>query len=423
MRRILSILILTALVIAAAWYVAGITGTVTADIGQTTITLATPIAALALAIGFVVLYALLRLLSGLVGLPSAIGRRRAVRQRRGGDLAVTRTLIALAAGDTGDARREAQRARRLLGETPQTLLLAAEAGRLSGREGEAEEAFRTLAARPDAAFLGYRGLMRQAMEREDWTEAAALARQAEEAHPGAAWLRGERGQLAVRTGNWSEALALADADAPKAALATAAADAEANPSQGLRLARQAWAEQPGVPSALAYARRLREAGKEPKAQEVLRATWARSPHPEVAAFALAMTDEKLARAQAAKRLAQENPDDPESHLLLAQTSQEAGLTGEARHQAEAASLAGMNDRRLWTLRAQIDEGDPEASRAALHRAATAAPDPVWRCTACGTQQAGWRAACTHCGRVGTIGWSASMPASPAPSGPLLAHAP
>jgi HemY protein len=422
MLRILSILILTALVVALAWYVAGITGSVTAEIGDTTITLSTPFAILALAVAFLVLYAVFRLIALLLGLPRAIARRRAARQRRGGDLAVTRTLIALAAGDTGDARREAQRARKLLGETPQTLLLAAEAGRLGGREGEAEEAFRTLAARPDAAFLGYRGLLRQAMERQDWIEAAALARKAEEAHPGASWLRGERGQLAVRTGNWSEALALADADAPKAALATAAADAEHNPAQGLRLARQAWAEQPGVPSALAYARRLREAGKEAKAQEVLRSTWARSPHPELAAFALAPTEDKLARAQAAKRLAQENPESAESRLLLAQTAHDAGLADEARREADAAALAGLDDRRLWELRARIDEADPDASRAALQRAASASPPPVWRCTACGTPSAGWRGACTNCGRVGTIGWSASMPAT-ASSGPMITHAP
>src|SRR5439155_24956275 len=174
-----------------------------------------------------------------------------------GDVAVTRTLLALAAGERGDARREASRARRLLGDTPQTLLLAAEAGRLAGRDDEAQTAFRALAARQDAAFLGLRGLLRQAIEREDWAEAAALARQAEDVQPGAAWLRHERARLAVRAGNWSDALALADAEAPKAALAAAAAEAEPDASRALRLAKQAWQDDPSLPSAaLAYATRL-----------------------------------------------------------------------------------------------------------------------------------------------------------------------
>src|SRR5580704_10833659 len=106
------------------------------------------------------------------------------------------------------------------------------------------------------------GLLRNAIEHEDWSEATALARQAETVQPGAAWLRHERARLAVRAGNWSEALALADADAPKAALAAAAAEAEPDASRAMRLARQAWQDDPSLPSAaLAYASRLRAAGR------------------------------------------------------------------------------------------------------------------------------------------------------------------
>ena len=289
-------------------------------------------------------------------LPETVRRWRTGRRRQSGDLAVTRTLVALAAGDTGDARREAARARRLLGDTPQVLLLAAEAGRLSGRESEAEAAFRALAEREESAFLGLRGLLRQAMARKDWEQAAVLARQAEAAHPGAAWLRGERSQLAMRVGSWSEALALADPDAPKAALATAAAQAETDPTHGLRLAKQAWTEDPSLaPAALAYARRLRDAGRESRAQDVLRKTWSAAPHPDIGEMALAPHTDPLARVQEAKRLAQENPDHPETHLLLAQASLGAGLIGEARHQAEAARAAGLNDRRLWMLLADLEE--------------------------------------------------------------------
>ncbi|MBV9686689.1 MAG: heme biosynthesis protein HemY, partial [Alphaproteobacteria bacterium] len=106
-----------------------------------------------------------------------------------------------------------------------------------------------------------------------------------------------------------------------------------------------------------------------------------------------------------------NPDSPESHFLLAQTSLAAGLTGEARHQAEAAQKAGMNERRLWMLLADIAEaehGDSEeghaAQRDALRQAALAEPDPEWRCTECGTPQPEWRAACPACGAVDSIKW-------------------
>ena len=72
----------------------------------------------------------------------------------------------------------------------------------------------------DARDIAQRGLLRRAIEQQDWKAAANLARQAEAVQPGATWLRQERARLAVRAGNWADALTLADPNMPKAALAT-----------------------------------------------------------------------------------------------------------------------------------------------------------------------------------------------------------
>ncbi len=417
MRRILLVLVACVVVLAVAWALAGLPGRLTFEVGDTTVEATAPIAALAAVVAFAVVYAVLRVLGALVRTPRAIGRARAARRRRLGELAITRTLLALAAGEKGDARREAARSRRLLGATPQTLLLTAEAGRLAGRDDEAESAFRTLAESKDAAFLGYRGLLRQAIAREDWAEAAVLARQAEAAHPGAAWLRQERARLAIQAGNWAEALELADTNAPKAALAAAAAQAEPDSSRALRLARDAWKYDPTLPpAALAYAERLRAAGREGRAQAVLRESWLLLPHPDLAAAALAPLTDKLARAKAAQALTSRNPEQPESRLLVARTALDAGLTGEARHQVEAARAAGVDSRRLWLLLAEIEEeerGDTEAGRLAqrdaLRRAAGAEPDAGWRCSHCHTPQAHWHAACPACGTAGGLAWVVPTP--------------
>jgi HemY protein len=424
MRRVLLILIVAAVVVAIAWYLAGLPGTVTAQIGGVTVQAAVSVVAVGLLAALVALLILFRLIGALIRLPRVLRARRAAARRAAGDVATTRALVALAAGETGDARREADRARRLLGDTPQTLLLAAEAGRLAGRSDEAEAAFRALAARRDAAFLGYRGLLRAAVEREDWTDAARLAREAEAAHPGAVWLREERARLAIRTASWTEALAMANADAPKAALAAAAANAETDPGRALRLARQAWKEDPGlVAAALAYARRLRESGRDRRAQAVIRQSWAVAPHPDLADFALAPVMDKLARVQAAQSLTKSNPNHPETHLLLARTALEAGLLGEARRHAEAARDGGLNQRRLWLLLARIEEeehGETEegrlAQREALRHAATADPDPAWHCTACHASQSIWHPACPACGAAGTLRWG------PGPTRPELTPA-
>jgi len=420
MRRVLLVLLVAGLVLALAWALAGLPGRISGEVGDFSFEAATPVVALGLLLLFIVFYALFRLIGAAIRLPRTLRDRQAARRRRAGDVAVTRALLALAAGEQGDARREASRSRRMLGDTPQTLLLAAQAGRLAGRDDEAETNFRALAARDDAAFLGLRGLLRQAIEREDWVEAAALARQAEAVQPGAAWLRHERARLAVRAGDWSDALALADADAPKAALATAAADAEADPTRALRLAKQAWQDDPSLaPAALAYAGRLRASGKESRALAAIRHSWSIAAHPDLATFALAPVGDGLGRMQGAQRLTEANPEHAESRLLLARTALEAGLTGEARRHAEAAAAAGVNQRRLWLLLAEIEEaegGDTEegrlAQRDALRHAATADPDPQWRCEACHTAHATWHPSCPDCFTVGSLRWSTQPVAAP-----------
>lgn len=419
MRRVLYFLLTAAIVLAVVWFVAGLPGRITAQIGDTTVEAATPVAALGLALTLAVVFLLLRLIGGLIRLPWHLDRWRSARQRRLGDVAVTRALLALAAGQKADARREAHRARRMLGDTPQTLLLAAEAGRLAGRDDEAEAVFRRLAERDDAAFLGYRGLLRQAIARDDWAEAAVLARQAEAVQPGADWLRGERIRLAIRVGNWAEATALADGAASRGALAAAASKSEPDRARALKLARLAWKDDPALaPAALAYAEKLRADGRESRALAVVRHTWALAPHPDLAAFALAPSSDTLSRVKAAQRLTEANPAHSESRLLLARTSLEAGLAGEARRQAEAARDAGVNQRRLWLLLADIeahDHADTEAGRAAqreaLRRAAMADPDPQWHCTVCRVAATAWQAACPNCGSPGGLQWSADAPAS------------
>jgi HemY protein len=412
MHRVLAVLLIAIAAVAVAWALASLPGRITADVGSITVEAPTSVVTLGLLLLFALLYAAFRALGALFRLPRNLGRRQAERRRRTGDAAVTRTLLALAAGETGDARREASRARRLLGDTPATLLLAAEAGRIAGRADEAETAFRTLAERDDAAFLGLRGLLRQAIEREDWPEAAALARRAERVEPGAAWLRRERARLAVRSGQWSDALALADADAPKVALATAAAEVATDPGRALNLAKKAWREDPSLaPATLAYATRLRAAGREARALAAVRHSWAIAPHPDLANFALAPVSEPLQRLQAAQRLTEANPEHAESRLLLARTALEAGLTGEARRHAEAAVAAGVNQRRLWLLLAEIEEAEGSdtesarlAQRQALRRAATADPDPAWHCEVCHTVHAAWHPSCPDCFAVGSLRW-------------------
>ena len=415
MRAVLLFTLAAALCVAVGWWVADLPGNVSATIGTTTLKASAPVALTLAALLFGALYVLFRLVGLAIRAPRLLRRRRRDSDRRRGDGAVSRALVALAANDADAARQEAARSRTLLGDTPLTLLLAAQASRQAGRDDEAREMFKLLAARPDAKLLGLRGLLRQAAARQDWTEAAALAQQAEAAHPGAAWLTEERRNLALKTGQWREALRLtppargdgADPGA-RAALGVAAAEHEPDADAALRLAKQAWEADPTLaPAALAYVKRLRAIKREKVARDVLRRSWGARPHPDLAEAYLAPIADKMARVRSVQGLVAANPSDPDSLLLRARVALEAGLTGQARQHAEAAKKAGFDGRRLWTLLADIAaaDGDAEAGQAAMRAMPHARPDPAWRCLACGASHPEWQAVCDGCGTPGRVDWT------------------
>jgi HemY protein len=407
MRLVLGLIALTAAAVGAGWWLQHLTGNLSLSIGTLQVQTPLSVAIIALIVIVIAAYLLLRLLATIFHLPGAFRARGHHSRRRRGDAAVTDTLIALAAREPGDAKREAARARRLLGDTPQTLLLAAYAGSIAGDTGEAEAAFEKLAERNDAAFLGLRGLLRLAVDRGDLPRALELAREAEKAQPGAAWLREERTHLAVLTNDWHEALQLTANGPPRAAIAAAAAEKETDPNTARKIAKQAWKQDPSLPAAaIAYARRLREAGREKSAQDVLRRTWAVNPHPEIADIALAPGVDKMERLKIGTALVHDSPDHPESRLLLGRLALEAGDTAAASRHAQVATSAGLNQRRLHMLHADIAEADGREpdQRHALRLAATADADPSWRCTSCGATHDQWWPACPVCHAVGKISW-------------------
>lgn len=414
MRRALFLLIVLAAGVALALWLAELGGTVQIQVQDTWIGLSFPVALLILALAFAVLYAILSFIGWLRRLPARMRERRAARHRVEGDAAVTRALVALAAGTPEQARLEVRRARQHLGDTPQTLLLTAEAERLAGREAAATDAFKALADREDARFLGLRGLLRQAIARHDWPAAQRLAREAEAAQPGAAWVREERAQLALHTRDWREALALSPPEAPRAALALAAAGQEEDEAKAAELERQAFNADPGfAPAAIAHARRQRAGGSPRRAKATLEQAWTAAPHPDLGAAYLEDLEDPLTRVKAVEELTRRNHVDPESRLLMARVALEAGLTGRARGELEALVAApGAADRRAFLLLAELEEaehGDTPEARAAqarwLREAANARPEPRWRCTHCGTDHRAWGPVCEACQTVGHIVWA------------------
>ena len=343
-------------------------------------------AALVLAAIAALLY---RLWSEVLRAPRVMKRYRQDRRQRLGFEALSRGLVAVAAGDAEAARRQARRAQTLLDGQPLTMLLSAQAAQLQGDEPSASRFFAAMRERGETEFLGVRGLLAQAIRREDYDEALRLADRAYRINPKSEWAVATLYDLQKRTGHWTEAQAMLQRDTARQVvgqdeLSRERADlllrqSEEQPADtALTLAKRAYDSDPAYPPAtVRYARLLIGAGRHHRAARSIERTWARNPDPELAAlYAEAQqAHDAMTKVKAAKQLAATNPDHLESRIAVAMAALEARLWGVARSNLEA--ITGDDaPPRICRLMAELEEaehGDLARARQWLMRATGDAP--------------------------------------------------
>jgi HemY protein len=362
-----------------------------------------------------------------LGFPGAWLRRRRERRRRAGYRALTRGMVAVAAGDAREAERFARRADHLLAEPPLTLLLSAQVAQLSGDETAARRFFMAMLDRPETEFLGLRGLFNQAQRAGDGGAALRLAERAKALRPHTPWVVESLFALQARAARW-EAARDTLADAIKRRLLPAArarhhqgvivyelsraAEQRGDRRQAVALAARAQSLAPDLAApACRHARLLLALGRPRPAAKAIERAWRTAAHPDLARAyaALDPAEPALARLRRCERLAAQNPGARESRLMLAEAALDARLWGEARRhleELERADPAGPT-RRVCALIARLEEGEnavPARVRAWLDRAVGAAPDPRYICAACGGESLEWQARCRHCGGFDTLAW-------------------
>lgn len=369
-----------------------------------------------------------RFLVWLIHAPAAMRERRIESRRRRGYEALTRGLVAVAAGDAADAKKLAKRTTALLDEPPLTLLLAAQAAQLDGDEALARRHFEALAAHPESEFLGVRGLLVLAKRRGDDREALVLANRAARLRPDSPWVLNELFALQARSANWQAAeRTLTDAvkrrvigggDARRRRAVVLYEQAQAANDNGeakraLDLARKAHEAVPDfVPATVLEARLLAVSGQGRKARKILEESWSRSPHPELAAAYLdldpaAGPDQRLKQME---RLASFQPEHEESRLAVAQAAIAAQEWETAQAQLSALApdapdrLPGARACRLFAELAEKAGGDSETARQWLKRAAGAPADVAWQCETCGRRSPAWMAHCPECGSFDSFRW-------------------
>lgn len=359
--------------------------------------------------------------------PAVIGSAFERGRRRKGYLALSRGMVAIAAGDAREAAKNAKRARGLLSDPPLTLLLEAQAAQLNGDERAAEKFFTRMLDDEDMAFLGLRGLYNQALAGGQRDEALQLARRAAAMRPKSEWAAKAVFDLETKSGNWLAAeadiktmqrrrlITTEESRRQRAVLErmqSADAADKGETETALAHAKKAFDLAPGfVPAAHHYAGLLARQGKSKKAQGVIEKAWKQTPHADLAALygEAATTADPVAHLRRMERLGALNPYHPETHLALARAAVAASLWGEARRHLktlglddETSSPLGSEDvdARAFHLMADVLTGEGAAMdrvRPWLSAAADAPRGPTWVCQGCGNTLSDWTALCARCG--------------------------
>ena len=370
----------------------------------------------------IVLAIALALVRFLVTLPGTIGRHSRKRRIDKGHIALSRGLVAVAAGDTASARRHAGDAERLLRHDPLVLLLKAQSAQAAGNRDGAEAAFREMAERSDTRILGLRGLYLEARRRGDPLSAREHAQEAARIAPAIAWANDAVLEGHSADGDWMAGVRLierrsslglvdkATSKRQRAVLLTADAQSRetTDPAGALQAAEQAAKLAPDLVPAAALAARLSSAqGDLKRAAKLIETAWSSMPHPELAAayLNLRLGDSAIDRLRRAETLARLSSWSWESRLAIARAAIDARDLPRARDALRPILDDGSRPTvRLCLTVAEIESrsGNAGATREWLARAAHAPRDKAWIADGVVSEQ--WAPVSPVTGRIDAFVW-------------------
>ncbi len=430
LRVLFLFLLLVVLAVLAAW-LAESPGTVTLEWRGYRIDTSVPVMIVGAILLFLVgagLYQIWRLIRRT---PRRIREKHEMRRREAGYMALTRGMVALAAGDTIEAKDQARRASEILGRPPGALLIGAQAAQIEGKPQTARRYYEAMLESREGQLIGLRGLVGLAEQEGNLAEAISLAEKAREIAPRQPWILTRLFHLQIGARRWEDAEATLSAarksravgetlgardDAVVLIQLSLMAERKGNRAQALDHARKAHKLAPELlPAVLQFGALLLADGQRRKARRVVEDGWRAAPHPDLARLYRSIVDgdDAVARLRAMEKLGEIAPEARESQLALARAALDARLWGEARrHLKEGIDAAEADDRepdaafcRLQAELEQAEHGDASGARDWLSRAATAPPEPAWICNDCGATAREWSALCGHCGTFDALRWT------------------
>lgn len=367
-----------------------------------------------------------RLFATFVKSPAGFSSFLAARKRRKGYEALSRGLVAIAAGDAREGTVYAAQARKLLDEPAMTLLLAAQAAQLNGDAKGASDLFEEMRGHSETEFLGLRGLYVQADREGDKAAARSYAEKAFHLRPKTRWAAEAAFSRQAADSDFAAATETLDkmllaklvtrdvARRRRAVLLTAEAMAlsaiEGSAERARTLASEAAELEPQfAPSVALAARLLASDGQTRKAARIIERAWAGAPHPMLADAYLTLdeTEGAFDRLRRVKGLTARKPGAGESQIVLARAALAARDFETARSALEPL-IADNPSQIVCELMAELEAGSSslaiakDAARAWLTRALHAPLDACW--VAPGYQSDEWVAVVPDTGAFDALHW-------------------
>lgn len=381
---------------------------------------------------FFVLLTLYRLIKAILSAPKKVMAYSQASQRKKSFRALTRGLVAVAAGDAKTATHYSKQTKNLWPDLKGLpLLLEAQAAQLRGENGLAQNRFERMLADKDSAFLGVRGLMNEAIKSGDFSRALDFARQAEKQHPKKPWVIRCVYELEIKNRKWRDALRTNQKakkfkvyDANRLVSDRVAiylyhhdkAVVKGDVKIAISEVEKAYKLDPSfVPTVTRYCTLLIQAGKSKKAIRLIEKIWEDMPHPDLAKIwidlAPAPKGKSPEKDQAktiawAEKLVALKPDSAEGQMTAARVAMDYGLWGEAKAYLTVAEkiYPSVQLYRLQTIVEQNSTHNEEAMHQLMERASKALPDKQWICQQTGIIYADWSAITKPHGAFNTMIW-------------------
>lgn len=377
---------------------------------------------------FLVFIGIFQIFSFIWNIPKRFSEYRQDRKVQVGLKALTKALVALAAGDGRLAMRYAASAKSNIPNSPLSDFFTAKASELTGNEDEAKAYLQELSNHPETSLIGIKGLIAYAQKEQNTSLIRSLALRAYRIKEDTQWALQILFEYAVSSKNWPDAFQYTqkmvnyhfwtpEESTRKKAILNLAQGLELKKdgklSLGLDHVQRAYKLLPDAfETNFTLASFFLEMGEPKKARKLILRAWVHVPHPDLGNLFLKSIEQKTdsEKMVASEELVTTYPDHAASLLFMARIYMNAKIWGKARYNLEKL-IQKEPSKNLYECMAQLEELEYHHHDQAnfwLRKANDAPLSEKWICSSCQNIHVSWQPFCSNCSAFDQITYTKAI---------------